>query len=67
MNLSEGKLTTDLHVKSANKHQCFHCTLSHSDSIKRSIVYSQVVTDDIGYRVCFKKSDFQMHMFELKS
>ena len=61
------KLTTDLYVKSANKHQCLHYTLSHSDSIKRSIVYSQVVTDNIGYRICFKKSDFQMHMFELKS
>ena len=60
-------MTTDLYVKSANKHQCLHYTLSYSDSIKRSIVYSQVVTDDIGYRICLKESGFQMHMFELSS
>ena len=67
INLSKGKLATDLYVKSANRHQCLHYTLSHPDSIKRSLVYRQVVTDAIGYRICFKESGFQMHMFELKS
>ena len=60
------KFTTDLYTKSANRHQCLHYTLSHSDSIKPSIAYSQVLTHDVGCRISFSESDFQMHMFELK-
>ena len=37
------------YVKSTNRYQYLHYTLSHPDPTKCSIAYSQVVTDNIGY------------------
>ena len=39
--LNEGKISTDLYIKSADRHQYIHFTPSHSNYINRSIVYSQ--------------------------
>ena len=49
INLSDGKFTTGLYVKSTNRYHDLHYTLSHPDPTKRLIVYSQVVRDNIGY------------------
>ena len=46
---------------------CLHYISSHSDPAKRSIVYCQIVKDDIEYWTCFMESCFQMQMFEVKS
>ena len=39
--LNEGKISTDLYIKSTDRHQYLHFTSSHSNHTKRSIVYSQ--------------------------
>ena len=39
--LSNGYLSTDLHIKSTDRHQLLHYTSSHPDHTKRSIVYSR--------------------------
>ena len=39
--LNEGKIITDLYIKSTDRHQYLHCTSSHPYHTTRSIVYSQ--------------------------
>ena len=39
--LNEGKISTDLYIKSTDRHQYLHFTSSHPNHTKRSIVYSQ--------------------------
>ena len=39
--LIEGKISTDLYIKSADRHQYLHFNSSHPNHTKRSIVYSQ--------------------------
>ena len=39
--LKQGKIETDLHVKSTDRHQYLHYTSSHSERTKRPIVFSQ--------------------------
>ena len=41
LKLNEGKISTDLYVKSGDRHQYLHFTSSHRNHTKRSIVYSQ--------------------------
>ena len=41
VSLENGLVTTDLHIKSVDCHQCLHCSSSHPDHIKNSIIYSQ--------------------------
>ena len=40
-NLSGNKLTTNLHTKSTDKHQCLHCTSAHPAHTERLIIYNQ--------------------------
>ena len=39
--LNEGKISTDLYIKSTDRHQYLHFTSSHPNHTKRSIVCSQ--------------------------
>ena len=64
MNLSNGDLTTDLHIKLADKHQFLHYTLSYHDHTKRSIIYSQALRIS---RICSNKSNFLKHIESMKS
>ena len=43
VSLSGNKLTTDLHTKSADKHQYLHYTFAHPSHTKRSIIYIQAL------------------------
>ena len=43
VSLSGRQLTTDLHIKSTDKHQYLHYTSAHPDHTKRSIVFSQAL------------------------
>ena len=40
LSLSNGYLSTDLHIKFTDRHQFLHYTSSHLDHTKRSIIYS---------------------------
>ena len=39
--LNEGKISTDLYIKSMHRHQYLHFTSSHPTHTKRSTVYSE--------------------------
>ena len=54
--LSNGELLTDLHIKPTDHHQCLHCSSSHPEHTKRSIVYSRTLRIS---KLCFKEKDFQ--------
>ena len=63
LKLNEGKICTDLYIKSMDRHQYLRLTSSHPNHTKRSIVYSQ------GSRVKMirsEKEDFLKHMREMK-
>ena len=62
--LSDCKISTDLYVKSKDRHQFLHHTLSHTDHTKRSIVFGQVLRVS---EICSKKSDFLKHLEQMKS
>ena len=62
--LNEGKISTDLYIKSTDRHQYLHFTSSHPNHTKRSIVYSQGLRIK---KICFEKEDFLKHMREMKS
>ena len=61
--LNEGKISTDLYIKSADRHQYIHFTPSHSNYINRSIVYSQGLRVK---RICSEKEYFLKHMRKMK-
>ena len=61
--LNEGKISTDLYIKSTDRHQYLHFTSSHPNHTKRSIVYSQGLRVK---RICSEKEDFLKHMREMK-
>ena len=64
LSLSNGYLSTDLHIKFTDRHQFLHYTSCHLDHTKRSIIYSQ----SLGMsRICFYKSDFLKHLESMKS
>ena len=62
--LSNGKLPTDLYIKSTDRHQFLHYTSSHPDHTKRSIIYSQALRIS---RIWSNKSDFLKHLENMKS
>ena len=64
VSLSRRQLTTDLLIKSTDKHQYFHYTYAHPDHTKRSIVFSQTLRVS---RICSNKTDFERHLDDLKS
>ena len=61
--MSEGKINTDLYIKSTGRHQYLNFTSSHPNHTKRSIVHSQGLRVK---RICSKKEDFLKHMREMK-
>ena len=61
--LNEAKISTDLYIKSTDRHQYLHFTSSHPNHTKRSIVYSQGLRVK---RICSEKEDFLKHMREMK-
>ena len=62
--LKQGKIETDLHVKSTDRHQYLHYTSSHPEHTKRSIVFSQGLSVS---RICSQAEDFRKHTTELRS
>ena len=61
--LNEGKISTDLYIKSTDRHQYLHFTSSHPNHTKRSIVHSQGLRVK---RICSEKEDFLKYMREIK-
>ena len=57
-------MTTDLYIKSTDKHQYLHYTSAHPDHTKRSIVFSQALRVS---RICYDKTDFERHLDDMKS
>ena len=64
VSLSNGTLSTDLYIKSTDRHQFLHYTSSHPDHTKRSIIYSQALRIS---RICSNNSDFVKHLENMKS
>ena len=64
VNLPSRGLSTDLHIKSTDRHQFLHYTLSHPDHTKHTIIYSQALRIN---RICSNKSDFLKHLGGIKS
>ena len=62
--LSGGELTTNLHIKTTDRHQYLHFTSSHPNHTKRSIVYSQALRVS---RICSMEYDFRKHISEMKT
>ena len=62
--LSNGSITTDLHIKPNDRHQYLHFSSAHPDHTKRSIVYSQALRVS---RICSFEKDFKRHTTEMKS
>ena len=53
---NQGKISTDLYIKSTDKHQYLHFTSSHPNHTKRSIVYRQGL---LVKRICSEKEEFK--------
>ena len=64
VSLSVGQLTTDLHIKSTDKHQYLHYTSAYPDPTKLSIVFSQALRLS---RICYNKADFERHLNDMTS
>ena len=64
VSLSNGDLSTDLHIKSTDRHQFLHCTSSHPDHTKRSTICTQALRIS---RICSNKSDFLKRLEGMKS
>ena len=62
--LEQGKKETDLHFKSTDRYQYVHCTSSHPEYTKRSIVFSQSLRVS---RICSLAKDFRKHTTEVRS
>ena len=63
VSLTNGKLSTDLHIKATDCHQYLHYSSSHSEHTKRSIVYSQLLRVS---RICSRENDFNRHKSNMK-
>ena len=57
-------LTTDLHVRSTDRHQNLHYTSAHPNHTKRPIVYNQTLRLS---KICSYKNDFEKHFEEMES
>ena len=64
VSLENGSVTTDLHTKSTDCHQYLHCSSSHPDHIKNSIIYSQTLRLS---NICTYDEDFDKHALNMKS
>ena len=64
VSLSNGHLSTDLHIRSTDRHQFLHYISSHPDHTKRFIIYSQALRIS---RICSNKSNFLKHLESTKS
>ena len=64
LKLSGNKLSTNLYIKSTDRHQHLYYTSSHPEHTKKSVVYSQSLTLS---RICSEEKDFEKHICELKS
>ena len=62
--ISNGKLYTDLHMKSTDCHQYVDFTLSHPEHIEKAIIYSHTLS---FRRVSFFEKDFRKHEEIVKS
>ena len=62
--LENGSVTTDLHTESTDCHQYLHCSFSHPDHIKSSIIYSQTLR---LRNICTYKEDFDKYALNMKS
>ena len=64
VSLENGSVTTDLHTKSTDCHQYLHCSSSHPDHIKNSIIYSQTLRLS---NICTYEEDFDKHVLNMRS
>ena len=64
VSLENGRITTDLYIKSADCHQYLHCNSAHPDHLKNSIIYSQALRLS---NICTYERDFQRHALDMKS
>ena len=62
--MSNGHLMTNIYVKPTDCHQYLDYSSSHSNHIKRSIAYSQVLR---ARRLCSLESDILKHCTKMKS
>ena len=62
--LKDGKITTDLHEKSTDRHQYLHFLSAHLNHTKRSLVFSQTLRMS---RLCSNKSDFERNKEKMRS
>ena len=64
INLSNGHLMTNMHVKPTDRHQYLDYSSPHHNHIKRSVVYSQTLRPR---RLCSLESEFLKHCTKMKS
>ena len=64
VSLENGSVTTDLHTKSTDCHQNLHCSSSHPNHTKNSIIYSQTLRLS---NICTDEEDFDKHWLNMKS
>ena len=64
MELKDGKIATDLHVKPTDRHQYLHFSSAHPNHTKRSIVFSQTLRIS---RLCSNESDFERNKEKMRS
>ena len=64
VSLENGSVTTDLHTKNTDCPQYLHCSSSHPDHIKNSIIYSQTLRLS---NICTYEEDFDKHALNMKS
>ena len=60
----DGKITTDLHVKPADRHQYLHFSSAYPNHTKRSLVFSQTLSMS---RLCSSESDFERNEEKMRS
>ena len=63
VSLSNGSITTNLHIKATDRHLYLHFSSANPDHTKRSIAYSQALRIS---RVC-SFEDFKRHTTRMKS
>ena len=64
MKLSRNEFsTTDLCIKSTDRHHYLHYTSSHTEHSKKSVVNSQAMRLN---RICSEEKDFDEHTCEMK-
>ena len=64
VNLSGNKLSTDLYIKSTDRHQHLRYTSLHPQHTKKSVAYSLALRLS---RICSEEKHFERHICEMKS